>query len=67
MTLSLTIGNHQANQFLLEIKKYNKTLIPVTIKMVNSAVSECNQFVLKDGCQLHLIKVVGVIVHYHEY
>ena len=42
-------------------------LIPVTMKMINSAVSEDNQFVLKDGRPLHLVKVVGAIVHYHEY
>jgi hypothetical protein len=35
--------------------------------MINSAVSEDNQFVLKDGRPLHLVKVVGAIVHYHEY
>jgi len=41
--------------------------IPVTTKMINSAVSEDNQFVLKDGRPLHLVKVAGAIVHYHEY
>ena len=45
----------------------NKTLIPVTTTMINSAVSECDQFVLKDGHQLYLVKVIGAIVHYHEY
>jgi len=29
--------------------------------------SEDNQFVLKDGHPLHLVKVVGAVVHYHEY
>jgi len=43
-------------------------LIPATTKMIHSAVSEDNQFVLKDGCPLHLVKVVGAIVHnYHKY
>jgi hypothetical protein len=37
------------------------------MKMINSAVSEDNQFVLKDGHPPHLVKVVGAIVHYHEY
>ena len=35
--------------------------------MINSAVSERNQFVLKDGHQLHLVKVVGALVHYNKY
>ena len=46
---------------------HNKMLISVTKTMVNSAVSICNQFVLKDGHQLHCFRVVGAIVHYHEY
>ena len=37
------------------------------MKMINSVVSECNQFVLTDGPQLYLVKVVGAIVHYHKY
>ena len=48
-------------------KIHEQTLIPVTTKMINSAVSEDNQFVLKDGHPLNLVKVVGAIVHYHEY
>jgi hypothetical protein len=48
-------------------KTHEQTLIPVTTKMINSAVSEDNQFVLKDGRPLHLVKVVGAVVHYHEY
>jgi len=52
----------------LRDKKINEqTLIPVTMKMINSAVSEDNQFVLKDGRPLHLVKDVGAVVHYHEY
>ncbi len=46
---------------------HSHTLIPVTTKMFKSALSKCNQFVLKDGRQLHLVKVVGAIVFYHEY
>jgi len=48
-------------------KIHEQMLIPVTTKMINSAVSEDNQFFLKDGCLLHLVKVVGAVVHYHEY
>ncbi len=41
-------------------------LVPATTKMIQSAVSEDNQFVLKDGRPLHLVKVGGAIVHnYH--
>ncbi len=42
---------------------HEQTLIPVTTNMINSAVSENNQFVLKDGRPLHLVKVMGAIVH----
>ena len=44
-------------------KIHEQTLIPVTMKMINSAVSDDNQFVLKDGRPLHLVKVMGAIVH----
>ncbi len=36
------------------------TLIPVTVKMVHSAVRDCERFVLKDGQLLHMVKLVGV-------
>jgi len=55
---SVPIGDKKTNE---------QTLIPVTTKMINSAVSEDNQFILKDGCPHHLVKVVGAIVHYHIY
>jgi hypothetical protein len=42
-------------------------LIQVTTEMIHSAVSESNHFILKDGCHFHLVKVVGVLVHYHKY
>ena len=48
-------------------KTHEQTLIPVTTKMIKSDVSEDNQFVLKDGRSLYLVKVVGAVVHYHEY
>jgi hypothetical protein len=35
------------------------TLIPVTVKMIHSAVRDCKQFVLKDGQPLHMVKLVG--------
>jgi hypothetical protein len=35
--------------------------------MLKSAVNKWNKFVLKDGCQLHLVKIVGAIVFCHEY
>jgi len=55
---SVPIGDKQIHE---------QMLIPVTTKMIHSAVSEDNQFVMKDGHPLHLVKVVGDIVHYHEY
>jgi hypothetical protein len=37
------------------------TLIPVTVKMIHSAVQDCKRFVLKDGQPLHMVKLVGDI------
>jgi len=37
------------------------TLIPVTVKMIHSAVRDCERFVLKDGRPLHMVKLVGAV------
>ena len=37
------------------------TLIPVTAKMIHSAVWDLVRFVLKDGWPLHMVKLVGAI------
>jgi hypothetical protein len=37
------------------------TLIPVTAKMIHSAVWDCKRFVLKDRQQLHMVKLVSAI------
>jgi hypothetical protein len=37
------------------------TLIPVTVKMIHSAVRDCERFVLKDGRLLHVVKLVGAV------
>jgi hypothetical protein len=37
------------------------TLIPVTVKMIHSAVRNCEQFVLKGGQPLHMVKLVGAV------
>jgi hypothetical protein len=37
------------------------TLIPVTMKMIHSAVRDCEWFVLKDGQPLHMVKLVGAV------
>ncbi len=36
-------------------------LIPVTVKMIHSAIQDCKRFVLKDGQLLHMVKLVGVV------
>jgi hypothetical protein len=36
-------------------------LIPVTVKMIHSAVQDCKRFILKDGRPLHMVKLVGVV------
>ncbi len=37
------------------------TLIPVTVKMIHSAVQDWECFVLKDGQPLHMVKLVGAV------
>jgi hypothetical protein len=37
------------------------TLILVTVKMIHSAVWDCERFVLKDGRPLHMVKLVGAV------
>ncbi len=41
-------------------------LIPVTAKIIHSAVCICNRFILKDGRPLHMVKLVGAVRNYHE-
>jgi hypothetical protein len=37
------------------------TLIPVTAKMIHSAVWDSKRFILKDGRLLHMVKLVGAV------
>jgi replication factor A2 len=37
------------------------TLIPVMVKMIHSAVRDCEWFVLKEGQPLHMVKPVGAV------
>ena len=37
------------------------TLVPVTTKMIHSAIYECKRLVLKDGQLLHMVKFVGAV------
>ena len=37
------------------------TLIPVSVKMIHSAVQDCKWFILKDGRPLHMVKLVGAV------
>ncbi len=37
------------------------TLIPVTVKMIHSAVWDSERFVVKDGRPLHMVKLVGAV------
>jgi hypothetical protein len=43
------------------------TLIPVTAKMIHSAVWDSERFVLKDGQPLHIVKIVGAVRNFHVY
>jgi hypothetical protein len=37
------------------------TLIPVTAKMIHSAIWDLEGFILKDGQPLHMVKLVGAV------
>ncbi len=37
------------------------TLIPVTVKIIHSALRDCEWFILKDGRPLHMVKLVGAV------
>ncbi len=41
-------------------------LIPVTARMIHSAVWNSEQFVLKDGRPLHMVKLVGAVRNFCE-
>jgi hypothetical protein len=41
------------------------TLIPVTAKMIHSAILVCEWFVLKDGLPLHMVKLVCAVRNFH--
>ena len=43
------------------------TLIPVTMKMIHSAVRDCERFVLKDGQPLHMVKLVGAVRNFRAH
>jgi hypothetical protein len=43
------------------------TLIPVTAKMIHSAVWDSESFVLKDGRPLHMVKLVGAVRNFCVY
>ncbi len=40
-------------------------LIPVTAKMIHSAVWDSERFILKDGQPLHMVKLIGAIRNFH--
>ncbi len=41
------------------------TLIPVTAKMIHSAVWDSERFVLKEGQPLHMVKLSGAVRNFH--
>jgi hypothetical protein len=41
------------------------TLIPVTAKMIHSAVWDSERFILRDGQPLHMVKLVGAVRNFH--
>jgi hypothetical protein len=42
-------------------------LIPVTAKMIHSAIWECERFVLNNGRPLHMVKFVGAVKNFRVY
>jgi hypothetical protein len=40
------------------------TLIPVTAKMIHSAIWDSERFVLNDGQPLHMVKLVGAVMNF---
>ncbi len=44
------------------------TLIPVTVKMIHSAIQDCKLFILKDSQPLHMVQLVGAVRNFcvHE-
>jgi hypothetical protein len=42
------------------------TLIPVTAKMIHSAVRKDNRFFLMDGHPLHMVNIVGAVQNYNK-
>jgi hypothetical protein len=40
------------------------TLIPVTVKMIHSAIWDCERFVLNNGWLLHMIELVGAVMNF---
>ncbi len=40
------------------------TLIPVSAKMIHSAIWDCKRFVLKDSQPLHMVKLAGAVRHF---
>ncbi len=43
------------------------TLIPVTMKIIHSAVRGCERFILKDSRPLHMVKLVGAVRNFRVY
>jgi hypothetical protein len=58
------IGKRKPSSMTVAKGNFNNgehTLIPVTVKMIHSAVWECERLVLKDGQPLHMVKFFGAV------
>jgi hypothetical protein len=66
--LSSTRGSHQAWQLQKGyLNNGEHTFIPVTAKMIHSAVWECKRLALKGGRPLHMVKFVGAVRNFRVY
>ncbi len=52
-----------SNMTAVKVNLHNNehTLIPLTVKMIHSALQDCKRFVLNDGQPLHMVKLVSAV------
>ncbi len=63
-TVAEGVSNNGPSSTMVEKNVSNNgehMLIPVTAKMIHSAVWDSERFVLKDGRPLHMVKMVGAV------
>jgi hypothetical protein len=56
-------GRKPSSMMAIKVNLHNgeHMLVPVMVKMIHSTVQDCKRFILKDGRQLHMVKLVGAV------